>query len=1033
MSAFLKALIGFSLNNRVFVLAATVLLVVAGVLSYRATVIDAFPDVTNTQVTIITQWPGRGAEEIEKFVTIPIEVAVNGVPGKTALRSTTLFGLSVVRIIFDDGVDDFQARQLVANMLQAADLPEGLRAEIQPPYGPTGEIMRYTLRSNDMGVRDLKTIQDWVIERRLRAVNGVADIVSFGGEVKTYEVGVDPRLLAKYDLTPVAVYNALTRSNINVGGDVIERSNQAYVVRGIGLLTKIADIENVVVDYVAGVPVLVRHVATVKESRAPRLGQVGLNQRGDVVEGIVIMRKGEDPSTVIANTQACIDDLNARVLPKNIAIDVFYNRQNLIDRCIGTVSHNIVEGIVLVTLIILLFMADIRATLIVAAVIPLSLLFAFVCLHAMGMSANLLSIGAIDFGIIVDGAVVMVEGMFVALDKLGHSIGMERFNQRSKRGLLRAVGTELGTSILFAKIIIIICLIPLFAFSKVEGRLFTPLAWTLSFALLGALLLSLTLVPVLVNMAMNRNVRERSNPLVNGIRRGLLFLYDRLAASRRLAVIGTAAIVVVGLAAGGLLGTEFLPQLNEGAMYVRANLPLSVSLDQAVRWTQTMRTSIGAFPEVRNVMSQTGRPNDGTDPTGFYNVEFHVDLHPEETWTTGRSREQLTVAMKNALSVVPGVDFNISQPIMDNVEEAVSGVKGSIAVKVFGEDLAALERYAEQVERELRSVDGIADLGIIRNLGQPELRIEPSDARMAVHGVTTADAASVIEMAIGGKVASHFYEGERKFDIRVRYQEPFRSTDADIDALRVPTLHGTTIPLKEIASVRSVAGPLLVYRDGNERFCAVKFSVRGRDMGSTVAEARERVGKALSMPKGYSLVWTGDFENQDRAVRTLMVSVPVSFFLVFLVLLGSTSSLRDSLLILFNIPFAVIGGIAGLLITGTNFSISAGIGFIALSGICILNGVILTSVFHTNMRRGKMSLADAIRSGVNERIRPIVMTALMGMLGLLPAAMSTGIGSDAQRPLAIVVVAGFVTATLLSLLVFPQLFYLAYHRRSHRP
>lgn len=1028
MTALIRFIIAFSLRNRFLILFATAGLIVAGLVSFSTTIIDAFPDVTNTQVTIITQWPGRGAEEVEKFVTIPIEASVNGVARKSSLRSTTLFGLSVIRIIFDDDVSDLEARQNVASLLANADMPEGVNPEIQPPYGPTGEIFRYTLRSKTHSVSDLKSLQDWVIERRIRAVSGVADVVSFGGVVKTFEIGVNPNLLKKYDLTPLAVYDAVTKSNVNVGGDVIEKNDQAYVVRGIGLLQSIDDINNIIVDYIDGMPILVKNVADVYESTLPRLGQVGRNAEPDVVQGIVVMRKGKDPGLVIKALQEKLDEIRATALPNDVEIVPFYNRQNLIDYCIGTVSHNIVEGIILVTVIVLLFMADLRATIIVAIIIPLSLLFAFVCLKIKGMPANLLSIGAIDFGIIIDGAVVMVEGIFVALDHLSHKMGMDRFNKMSKLGIIKRVGTEMGKSVFFAKIIIVTCLIPLFAFQKVEGKLFTPLAYTLTFALLGALLLTLTLVPVLVSILMRKNVRERHNVIVDFIRKGITGLYDLAARNRKVSITATAGVVAAGIMSFGLLGTEFLPHLNEGAMYVRANLPLSISLEEAVRLSAGMRDIIRNFPEVHGVLSQTGRPNDGTDPTGFYNVEFHVDLVPQAQWKRHITRDDLVAEMQRRLAVYPGINFNFSQPIMDNVEEAVSGVKGSIAVKIFGQDLHVIEKQAEHVESILHKVPGIADLGIIRNLGQPELRIELDKQRMATYGVTSSDANSVIAMAIGGKAASQFYDGERKYGIRVRYLQEYRSNETEIADLRVPTLHGTTVPLKEIATIKSVTGPLLLFREGAARFIAVKFSIRDRDMGSTIADAQQQIGRAVKLPAGVTLTWTGDFENQQRAESTLAVAVPISLILIFLILLATTGNVRDAVLIILNVPFALIGGIWGLLLSGTNFSISAGIGFIALSGICILNGVLLVNEFHRRRTVDKLSLQDAIRAGVESRIRPIIMTALMGILGLLPAALSTGIGSDAQRPLAIVVVSGFVTAAILSLVIFPQLFYAAYHR-----
>ncbi len=1021
MNKFVKNIVAFSLKNRFFILFMTVLVVALGVVSYNNTPIEAFPDVTNTQITIITQWPGRSAEEIEKFITAPVEIGMNSVQKKTSLRSTTLFGLSVVKIIFDDGVEDAFARQQVNNLLINVDLPEGVKPEVQPPYGPTGEIFRYTLKSMNKSTRELKTVQDWIIDRNIRSVPGIADIVSFGGEVKTYEISVIPGMLAEFRITPLEVFQAVSKSNINVGGDVIEKHDQAFVVRGLGLLNSIEEIENIIIEYNDGVPVLVKNVALVHESSLPRLGQVGRDRETNVVEGIVVMRKGENPSEVIERLNAKIIELNSTILPKDVQIVPFYNRENLINFCIETVIHNLVEGILFVTFIVLIFMADWRTTLIVSIIIPLALLFAFICLRIKGMSANLLSIGAIDFGIIIDGAVVMVEGLFVVLDHKAHHMGMERFNKLSKLGIIKNTGGELGKAIFFSKLIIISCLLPIFSFEKVEGKMFSPLAWTLGFALLGALIFTLTLVPVLVSLLLKKNVREKNNPVVNFFDKIVINGYDALYRHKRLSLIMTTVVVLLGLGAFSLLGTEFLPQLNEGSIYARANLPLSVSLDEAVKMSEKMRHEFEVFEPVKQVLSQTGRPNDGTDPTGFYNVEFFVDLKPMKDWKTDITKDELVAQMKKRVAKYPGVNFNFSQPIMDNVEEAVSGVKGSIAVKIYGKDLKSLEQKADSTFKILSGVKGIEDLGVIRNLGQPELRIELDQNKMAMYGVTTADANAVIEMAIGGKSASQFYEGERKFDIRIRYQQDYRQSEQEIGELKVPTLRGTRIPIREIADIRLLTGPSLIFRDETKRFIAIKFSVRGRDMGSTIAEAQKKVDKVIRLPLGYSMAWAGDFENQRRASKRLGQVLPISLFLIYLILFVLFGNGKDAGLVLFNIPFALIGGIAALLITHMNFSISAGIGFIALLGICIQNGVILISVFKQNLEK-KMRLEDAIRDGVKSRVRPVIMTALMAAIGLLPAAISTGIGSETGKPLAIVVIGGLITATFLTLLVFPMIF-----------
>lgn len=920
--------------------------------------------------------------------------------------------------MFKDDVDDFVARQQVYNLLNDADLPDGVTPEVQPLYGPTGEIFRYTLRSEKRGVRELKTLQDWVIERNLRAVSGVADIVSFGGEVKTFEVSVNPHQLKNYGITSLELYQAIANSNINVGGDVITKSSQAYVVRGIGLINNMEELRNIVVKNIHGTPVLVKHLAEVHEACLPRLGQVGRMAEDDVVQGIVIMRKGENPAEVIDALKAKIEYINKEVLPEDVQIVTFYDRENLVNLAVHTVSRNLVEGILLVTFIVLIFMADWRTTVVVAVVIPLALLFAFICLRVMGMSANLLSMGAIDFGIIIDGAVVMVEGIFVALDRKAKEVGMPTFNLMSKMGLIRQTAKEKARAVFFSKLIIITALIPIFSFQKVEGKMFSPLAYTLGFALLGALLFTLTLVPVMSSMLLKRNVREKNNFFVRFINGKSVAFFDKCHAHRKISV-GIAGIVAVGgLWMFTLLGTEFLPQLNEGSIYIRATLPQSISLNESVQLANKMRARLAAYPEVKQVLSQTGRPNDGTDATGFYNIEFHVDIYPEKEWESGLDKMQLIEKMQEDLSMYPGIDFNFSQPITDNVEEAASGVKGSIAVKVFGKDLYRSEKIAMEIDKILGTVEGIEDLGVIRNIGQPELRIELDEGRLARYGVSKEDVQAIIEMAIGGKSASLLYEDERKFNIMVRYKPEFRQDEEEIGKILVPTMDGAMIPIKELAEIRTITGPLLIFRDNHARFCAVKFSVRGRDMGTAVAEAQEKVNASVRLPEGYSLKWTGDFENQQRATKRLSQVVPVSIAIIFVILFILFSNARDAGLVLLNVPFAAAGGIVALWATGFNFSISAGIGFIALFGICIQNGVIMISDIKHNLKE-RLALSCAVKESVRSRVRPVVMTAAMAAIGLMPAAVSHGIGSESQRPLAIVIIGGLVGATFFALFVFP--------------
>lgn len=1025
MNKFIKNIVGFSLKNKLFVFIATLTLVISGIVAFVHTPIEAFPDVTNTQIIIVTKWNGRSAQEVERFVTLPVEVAMNAVQKKTSVRSVTMFGLSVVKIIFEDDVEDFFARQQVNNMLQSISLPEGADPEIQPPYGPTGEIFRYYLKSDHRNSRDLLTYQNWIIDRQLRSVPGVADIVAFGGQDKIYEITADPVRLAKYDITPLELYQAVTKSNINVGGDVIEKNGQAYVVRGIGLLNSIADIENIILDNINGTPLLVKNVATVRESSLPRVGQVGLDKEDDLVEGIVVMRKGENPTEVLARLKDKIRELNDVILPSDIKMVTFYDRDNLMEFCTHTVLHNLAEGILFVTVIVFVFMADWRTTLTVSIIIPLALLFAFLCLRIKGMTANLISMGAIDFGIIIDGAVVMVEGIFVMLDHKARHYGMERFNKLAKMGWIKQTGGELAKAIFFSKLIIIISLIPIFSFQKVEGKMFSPLAWTLGFALLGALLFTLTLVPVLTSLLLKKNVKEKHNPVVIFFDRVVMKGFNWTYSHKRLSMVLALGFMLITFFSARWMGTEFLPQLNEGALWVTTELPMSMSLTESVKMAHAIRQDLGGFPEVKRVLSQVGRSNDGTDPNGFYFVQYQVDLAPKKEWKRHISQDELIGQMEKRLKKYPGIILNFSQPISDNVSEAVAGFKAANGVKIFGDDLEKLEALSGQVMEQLKHVEGIRDLGVIRNIGQPEMTINLHDNMMALYGINTADAQAVIEMAIGGKTATQLYEGEKKFDIRIRYDANYRKTEEDIQNLMVPTQNGNKVPLKEIATITTITGPAFIYRDGNKRFIGIKFSVRDRDLGSTIADAQQRVNAAVKLPKGYSVGWTGEFENQVRATKRLAQVVPISIVAIFVILFIMLGSVKDAGLILLNVPFALIGGILAIHVTGINFGISAGVGFIALFGICIQNGVILISVFHKNLQTG-MPLNQAIRSGVESRVRPVVMTAMMAAIGLIPAAVSHGVGSETQKPLAIIVIGGLITATILTLLIFPIIFYGAY-------
>jgi cobalt-zinc-cadmium resistance protein CzcA len=998
------------------------IIALAGLYSFIKIPIEAFPDVTNTQIIIVTQWNGRSAEEVERFVTTPIEIAMNSVQRKTNVRSITMFGLSVVKIIFEDDVEDFFARQQVDNQLRHVSLPEEVEPVVQPPYGPTGEIFRYVLQSENRDTRELLTIQNWTIDRELRSVPGVADIVAFGGQEKIYEISVDPVKLQQFDLTPLELFEAVSKSNLNVGGDVIEKYDQAYVVRGIGLLDNLRDIENTIVDIFNGSPILVRDVATVQESSTPRVGQVGLNDNDDVVEGIIVMRKGENPSEVLARVKEKIHELNTSVLPRDVKIETFYDRDTLMAYCTQTVLTNLAEGMVFVTVIVFLFMADWRTTVVVAAVIPLSLLFAFLMLNLKGMSANLISLGAIDFGIIIDGAVVMVEGVFVALDHKARQIGMQRFNALAKPGLIRNTGTQMGKAIFFSKLIIISALIPIFSFEKVEGKMFSPLAWTLGFALLGALIFTLTLVPVLSSILLNKNVSEKQTFFTRFINRIIARGFAWTFTHKRTTILFTAACSVLSVLSIRWLGTEFLPQLNEGALWVEAKMPMSYTLQKTVEMVSILRKEIRDFPEVNDVLSQTGRSNDGTDPSGYYYVQMQVNLKPKKEWPRKISLDELVEEMDGRLKKYQGINYNYSQPIIDNVAEAVAGMNASNAVKIYGDDLNKLDELADQVVEQIIDVPGIKDVGILRNIGQPQISILLDEEKMAIYGITKAEAQAVIEMAIGGKTATQKYEGERKFDIRIRYDKNYRQREDDILMLMIPTITGNLIPLKEIATIKKVTGPAFIYRENTKRFIGVKFSVRGRDLGSTIEEAQRNVKANIILPDGYSIGWTGEFENQVRATKRLTRVVPLSLLLIFLLLFMMFGNVKDAGYVLINVPFALIGGILALHVTGINFGISAGVGFIALFGICVQNGVILISEIKKQTQVVR-DYSEAVINAVKIRTRPVVMTALMAAIGLVPAAVSTGIGSEGQKPLAVVIIGGLVTATLFTLLVFPTVYH----------
>lgn len=1027
MTKIVQRIVSFSLKNYIIVLFLTALLVVSGIVAYLHTPIEAYPDVTNTRARIITQWPGRSAEEIEKFVTLPLMKELNTIPKKTDVRSISLFGLSVVTVLFDDDVDDFYAQQYAANRLQSVDLPDGADASIEPPAGATGEIFRYVLKSK-RDIKELTAIHDWVVERELVAVPGVSNIISFGGEEKIYEIKINPTELANYDLSPLDLYDAVAKSNINVGGDVIERGSQAYVVRGVGLLEQIEDIENILIKVKGNTPILVKHVARVEVAAKPRLGKVGLQDDTDLVQGIVMMLRGENPGDVIPRLKEKIAELNNSTLPADVKIEPFIDRTELVNATVDTVSKNIIEGILFVSIIVFIFLFNWRTTLIVASVIPLSFLFALLMLRIQGLPANLISLGAIDFGLLLEGTLVIVESVFVTMEVRAHQLGMERFNKSSKLGLIRKSAGSVGGYIVFAQLILIVALIPIFSFQKVEGKMFRPLAFTLGYALLGSLLLSITYVPALCRLMLTKNIREKENVISRFFKKNLFHLFLWSNRRRRIVIIGF-IVILAGCAVRFMFyGTEFIPKLNEGALYVRATLPNSVNLEESTRLAEEMKKKIRGFEEVKFVLNQVGRPNDGTDPTGFFNIEFHIQLHPEKQWKRSLKKDELVEEMRKSLDVYPGIVLGFSQPIQDNVEEYVAGVKSSLVVKIYGNNLFELEKYADQVANSIRTVKGIEDLNVYRNIGLPELRIQLHDHKMSRYGIDIADAQAVIEMAIGGRAATKFYEDERMFDVRLRFDKPYRDNEEKIGEMMIPAEDGKKIPLKEIATISYITGPAFIYREGSSRYIAVGFSIQGRDLGSTIAEAKDKVAKEVKIPVKNKMTWAGEFESKERASQQLSVIVPAVLLLVLFLLYFNFGTIKDTLIAASTIPFAFIGGFLSLWITQTVFGISAGIGFIILFGVNTINSIILIAVMKENMRR--MDLTEAISNGVHSRIRPIVMIALMGSIGLLPAALSTGMGSEVQKPLAIMIVGGLLICMILSLTVLPQIFYFSYRRRA---
>lgn len=1025
MHKFVEKIIAFALRNHILILFLTAILFVAGVVCYINTPIEAYPDVTNTRVRIITQWPGRSAEEVEKFVTLPIMREMNTIPRKTDVRSTSLFGLSVVTVIFEDGVDDFFAQQYSSNRMQDLELPEGADPSIEPPSGATGEIYRYIIKS-DLPIREVTALNEWVVERELLSVPGVASINSFGGEEKMYEIKVNPVELANYGLSPLDVYEAVSKSNINVGGDIIQKGSQAFVVRGIGLLESIADIENILIETRGGTPIRVKQVATVDVSSKPRLGQVGLDDQNDVVQGIVVMLRGQNPGEVIKNVKAKIEELNGRILPAGVKIVPFLDRTTLVDTTVHTVVRNLAEGILLVSFVVFIFLFNWRTTLIVATVIPLSFLFAVIMLRIQGLPANLISMGALDFGLLLEGTLVIVEIIFVAMEKRSHYLG-ERFTGTIKSGLIKKSAGSVASSIFFAQIILMVALFPIFSFQKVEGKMFSPLAFTLGYALLGSLILSLTYVPVMCKVLLKKPVKDKTNFISRFFIRVQYKIFEFSSHYRKGTIIAFCGILLLCVVRFMFWGTEFIPNMNEGAIYIRATLPNSVNLDESVKITQQMKTKLRKFDEVKFVLSQTGRPNDGTDATGFFNIEFHAELKSENEWKRKINKDDLIQQIQDSLDIYPGVIFGFSQPIQDNVEEYVAGVKSSLVIKIYGDDLYQLERLADSTASVIKDIKGIEDVNVFRSIGLPELQIKLEESQMARYAVSMEAAQTVIEMAIGGKAATRFYEGERIFDVQLRFQKEYRDNEDKIGNILIPTMDGKYVPLKEIADISFITGPTFVYRDGSSRYVGIGFSIRDRDLGSTIKEARKKVADQIKLAPENKMVWAGEFESQQRATERLVVIIPTVILLILFLLYLNFGTVKDTLIAASAMPYAFIGGFISLWVTNTIFGISAGIGFIILFGITAIDSILLITLMKLKMQKSH-NLRLAIDEAVKERLRPVLMIALMGSMGLLPAALSHGMGSEIQKPLAIMIVGGIAINMILSFTVLPQVFYFAYRR-----
>jgi len=1008
----INRLIAFALHQRFIVLALTLLLIAGGVFSYSRLPIEAYPDVADVEVDVITIWPGRAAEEVERLVTIAIEKEINGIANVTFLRSFSNFGLSNIRVLFADGTDNYWARQQVLERIAQADLPPDAKPQLGPLASVIGEVYRYTLASNTLPLVELKALQDWVLEREFRKVPGVADVVSWGGGIKQYQVTIDPARLRAYNLTLKQVFDAVAANNSNAGGSYIRQGEYALMVRGIGLILSTQDIENLVVAAQKGTPIRVRDIGQVGIGNSIRFGVLGRDDQDDLVQGIVLMRKGENPDAVVLGVRDKIHEIK-KLLPAGVFLSDYYNRKTLVDTTVHTVLWNLIHGAVLVIALLSILLYNIRAAFIVALTIPLSLLFAFLFMDFRGIPANLLSLGAIDFGIIVDGAVIMTENIMRHLAEhkpTGHRVIRE----------VQHAATEVARPLTFAVLIIMTVYVPILTFQRIEGKLFRPMAVTISVAVVGALLLTLTLIPVLCSFLFQRPPSERESPLLAVIRRPYVPAVRWCVRRPIVPIVGAAALLALSLWTFSALGKEFLPELDEGDLWVRVKFPVGISLEGGQPYVRDIRHRLRAFPEVRVVVSQHGAPDDGTDINGPDTAEFYVGLKPREEWKD-KDKDKLIEAMVARLADIPGVTTNFSQPIKDNVDEALAGVKGELAIKLSGPDLFVLEQKAREIAKVLGRIKGVTDLDYDRLVGQPQLQIVVNRAAAARYGINVQDIQDAIETATKGHVTTNVFEGERRFNLAVRL-----SQDGDpLQRLRNLTISapsGERIPVSQLAEFLKTEGFAQIIRDGNERRIAIKWSVRERDMGGMVTEGMRKVEATVKLPPGYRMVWSGRFEDQQRALARLYVIVPLVLFIIFILLFGAFNSVGDALLIMLNVPFALIGGTLALFLWGSHFNISAAVGYIAVFGVSVLNGVVLVSSIRQSFSGESLPLRQAIIRGCEIRFRPIIVSAIVAVIGFIPAAISQGIGAEIQRPLARVVIGGLISSTALTLLVLPAVY-----------